>query len=534
MDFTSPQPLTDVLAQLDAKTPVGSVMRSAEWETMPQQIRDSAFFSAGVTDAAFLAQQQASIRDMIARARATNEAGESYWKMDRGQFVKQLRLMGEAVGVQHPNGPRENGIKEKDITDPISIARLRLVVNTQLEMAYGQGQYLAAMDPDILSGWPAWELVRITPKKAPRDWIKRWLDAGGTLHDGRMIALKTDPIWSAISRFGKPHPPFDYNSGMGVEEIDRDTADHLGLLTKPAATNAGKQAKGKANQDALNKPLNRLEDDLQASVSGIDDGMRKRLQSVFGDQVSIDGDAAKWHSDAPAEDDTVKVREANPQPPREPEKIPAKPVTFKQPPAFEPSKGGGSVEVDAQLAKTMETAVLNDKALTLGRPALDVPPAARTIISSFEQGIRGKLLEHAKLYNAQGKEIDSQVGTTTQVSFPSALCQDAIMTHRHPKNTPPGLDDLEALLCTNMKELRAVADDGVFSLRPGDAGTGKQAFIEAVRAWHTLDPQLDAVMSRLAKAHQWSVDEYGRRYLQAMYSVLAQRGLISYSYEPFP
>jgi hypothetical protein len=294
---------------------------------MPQQIRDSAFFSAGVTDAAYLAQQQASIRDMIARARATNEAGESYWKMDRGQFVKQLRLMGEAVGVPHPNGPREGGIKEQDITDPISIARLKLVVNTQLEMAYGQGQYLAAMDPDILSEWPAWELVRITPKKAPRDWFKRWLDAGGTLHDGLMIALKTDPIWSAISRFGKPHPPFDYNSGMGVEEIDHDTAEHLGLLGKPATASAGK---GKANQAPLNKPLSALEDDLQASVSGMDDGMRKRLQSVFGDQVSIDGDAAKWIADAPAEDDTVKVREANPQPPREPEKIPTKPQNKHQ------------------------------------------------------------------------------------------------------------------------------------------------------------------------------------------------------------
>ena len=307
MDFTAPQPLTDVLAQLDAKTPVGSVMRSADWESMPQQLRDSAFFSAGVTDAAFLAQQQAAIRDMISRARETNAAGDSMWKMGRSQFVKQLRQMGEAAGIAHPDG-REGGINEKDITDPISIARLKLVVNTQLEMAYGQGQYLAAMDEDILSEWPAWELVRITPRKAPRDWIARWQAAGGTLHEGRMIALKTDPIWTAISRFGKPHPPFDYNSGMGVEEVDRDTAEHLGLMSMtvnealhsfshdPALKVAAR--KGRLVPDAPSHQaapkLSSLEDGLEASVKDLDADMRERLRNVLGGQVAIDSDTAKW------------------------------------------------------------------------------------------------------------------------------------------------------------------------------------------------------------------------------------------------
>lgn len=491
MDFTEPQPLTDVLARLDAKTPLGSVMRSAEWEAMPQALRDSAFFSAGVTNAAFLSQQQQSIREMIARARETNAAGQSMWKMDRAQFVKQLRVMGEAVGIPHPDG-RKGGINERDITDPISIARLKLVVNTQLEMAYGQGQYLAAMDADILSEWPAWELVRITPKKAPRNWLARWQAAGGTLHEGRMIALKTSPVWTSLSRFGKPHPPFDFNSGMGVEEVDRDTAEQLGLAT--------------TSQEALKPKLSTLQEGLEASVKGMDSAMLNQMQQVFGQQVTIAGDTAKWS----------------------PRKLP-----FKQPPSFEPSKGGGRIEVGAKLAKSIETAALNQQPFIQGRPSLDVPPKAQAVIRSFEQGIRGKALEHAKLYNSQGAEIDSQVGGAQQVGFDAAACADAIMTHRHPNNTPPGREDLEALLVSGMKEVRAVADDGVFSLRPGSAGTGMQAYVEAMRAWHLLDPAVDAVLSRLHKAHQWTDAEYARRYLQAMYSVLAQRGLISYSFEPF-
>lgn len=518
MDFTAPQPLTDVLARLDVKTPLGSVMRSADWQAMPQEIRDSAFFSAGVTNAQFLGAQQAGIRDMIARARETNAEGQSMWKMDRSQFVKQLRVMGEALGVAHPDG-RKGGVNEKDITDPISIARLKLVVNTQLEMAYGQGQFLAAMDPDILSEWPAWELVRITPKKAPRDWMARWTAAGGTLHDGRMIALKTSPVWSSISRFGKPHPPFDFNSGMGVEEIDVDTAEALGL--------------GHAAAQQPQPVLKPFSAGLKSPVKNLDAGMQKRLQQVSNGKIQIANDEATLAQDAPENDDTVTVRAAKPEPPRQAEKIPTKPVTFKQPPSFEPGKGGGRIEVDAKLAKAIEKAVLNDKPFTKGRPSLDVPLKAQRFIRSFEQSIRGKSLEHAKLYNDLGDEIASKVGSADKVSFPADQCADAVMTHRHPNNTPPGRDDLEALLTAGMREVRAVTDDGVYSLRPGSAGTGMNAYVEAMRAWHALDPAVDAVLSRLHKAHQWTDAEYARRYLQAMYSVLAQRGLISYSYEPF-
>lgn len=308
MDFTEPQPLTDVLARLDAKTPIGSVMRSADWQGMPQQLRDSAFFSAGVTNAAFLAQQKASIRDMISRAREKNEAGESMWKMDRGQFIKQLRVMGEAVGIAHPDG-RKGGINEKDITDPLSIARLKLVVNTQLEMAYGQGQYLAAMDEDVLQEWPAWELVRITPKKAPRDWLARWQAAGGTLHEGRMIALKTSPVWTALSRFGKPHPPFDFNSGMGVEEVDRDTTEQLGLMsmtvnealhtfsndpTLKAAARKGRLVPDAPSHQVLPPKLSVPQEGLEASVKDMPPELLKKLLKLFKGRLIVEGDTVRW------------------------------------------------------------------------------------------------------------------------------------------------------------------------------------------------------------------------------------------------
>ena len=57
----------------------------------------------------------------------------------------------------------------------------------------------------------------------------RWEAAGGQFTNGRMAALKTDPIRAAISRFGDPFPPFDYGSDMGLRDIDREEAEALGL-----------------------------------------------------------------------------------------------------------------------------------------------------------------------------------------------------------------------------------------------------------------------------------------------------------------
>ena len=60
-------------------------------------------------------------------------------------------------------------------------------------------------------------------------WRERWKESGGKLYDGRMIALRNDPIWRKISRFGSPVPPFDFNSGMGLEEVNRFEAEALGV-----------------------------------------------------------------------------------------------------------------------------------------------------------------------------------------------------------------------------------------------------------------------------------------------------------------
>ncbi len=78
--------------------------------------------------------------------------------------------------------------------------------------------------------------MRIASVKEPRDWPARWRAAGGQFYgNGRMAALKDDPIWRRISAFGEPTPPFDYGSQMGLSDIDAGEAVELGLITKEDA-----------------------------------------------------------------------------------------------------------------------------------------------------------------------------------------------------------------------------------------------------------------------------------------------------------
>jgi hypothetical protein len=132
------------------------------------------------------------------------------------------------------------------------------------------------LDPDVLDAFPAQELVREEDRKQPRDWESRWTAAGGELIDGRMVALKTDPIWTKISRFGTPWPPFDFGSGMGLNDISRDEAEQLGLI-EPGAPVA-------AEDEYFNK-------ELAASAENIDEQF---LKDSFGDQVRIKDGKAEW------------------------------------------------------------------------------------------------------------------------------------------------------------------------------------------------------------------------------------------------
>ncbi len=118
-------------------------------------------------------------------------------------------------------------------------------------------------------------------RAVPRDWLSRWTAAGGRLYAGRMVALKGDPIWTRISRFGVPWPPYDFGSGMGVEDVLREEAEALGVL-RP-----GQEVPPTSAEDFNAR--------AEAELAGLGPELRDALKSLFGPQIHVDGDRVRWN-----------------------------------------------------------------------------------------------------------------------------------------------------------------------------------------------------------------------------------------------
>ncbi|OAM89340.1 hypothetical protein OH491_13545 [Termitidicoccus mucosus] len=249
----APMPLDAAVAQLESRTPVASALSSAQWAQMDLGLKERAFFMSRVESLRTVATAQQKIRDALSMA----DAG----RMDRANFVSDMRrLLGAAPG--------DSG----ELTDITSNRRLSLVYEHNVADAREAAAWQTGQDPDLLDEYPAQELVRHEDREEPRDWASIWANAGGSFYGGRMIALKSDAIWEKISRFGKPWPPFDFGSGMGVEDIGRDEAEALGLIKpgeRPRSIEADFNAK------------------LEAAVPEATPALLDGFRDVFGDQVDV-------------------------------------------------------------------------------------------------------------------------------------------------------------------------------------------------------------------------------------------------------
>lgn len=267
--------LSEVAQNLSEKTPIGSVLRSKQWQEMPAQLRESAFFSAGVESVRALQEAQSGLEKILTGVRNPTHGG---LEMNRAKWIEQVQATANQLGLRTTDPNKRGGMQDFG-----SERRLAEIYRQQISSAQNKAYWESGQDPDLLYDWPAQELVRVRSVRVPRDWPAIWSAAGGTLRDGkRMIALKTDPIWVKISRFGRPWPPFDYGSGMGLDEIDRDEAEELGLI-KPG--------------EVLEPIIDKHKEELAASVKGLKPEFQEALQTFFGpDQIEISAGTAKWRT----------------------------------------------------------------------------------------------------------------------------------------------------------------------------------------------------------------------------------------------
>lgn len=270
------QPIRNAVALQAGRKAMPTAMGSYELETLPAEIRLRAMFSAKVEDERVLGAMGDRLHDRLAQVRRDGRL------VDRGVFIEEMRDIIRESGYRRPQD-----VKLGSLEDLKSRKRLALIFDMNVAQARGYARHLNDMDPDALDAEPCYELVRGQERVEHRDWPRIWQAAGGRFYGGsganedypaapgRMIAVKTDPIWTEISRFEVPWPPFDWGSGMVLEGIGRDEAETLGVI-QPGDT-------------FLPAPLP-FNQGTRASIVGVPERGRRDIERALAGDVVIDRD----------------------------------------------------------------------------------------------------------------------------------------------------------------------------------------------------------------------------------------------------
>ncbi len=275
MDFVYGQTFEEALRKLGERSPVGSILRSADWSRVPTAIRERSFFSATIEDARFLQRAQKFLEDFIAQTRLTNDNGETYLKSGgRAQFIDELQKFALREGM----GSLDPEIKGT-VRDIASETRLGLIFDTNLKSAQDYGYWKQGQDPDVLDAFPSQRFIRVAAVRKPRPLHQANRNEVRRKDDLRFWLAMNDP---AIGGFGVPWGPWGFGSGMDVEDVGRSESDGLGL------TDANERVQPVAEKD--------FNDRLQASTQGLSQPLINLLKIAFGDKATFEGDAVQWNN----------------------------------------------------------------------------------------------------------------------------------------------------------------------------------------------------------------------------------------------
>ena len=242
MLFSRPVPIDAALAHQHAKTVLPTSLSSREiQEQLSVEIRRQSFYSARTTKAGYLSDAARMIKNLVSGDTVEDPETGALRPRAKGEgfnpSLVRTRMQNYLKEIGYQPDPSEAG----SLTDLSSDKRVDLIIDTQTKMAQGYARHEAAQDEDVLNDFPADEMYRQRQSRQQRDWDIVWNTARrelgdatsaslATSKDGPFVALKNDPIWTAISRFGNPYPPFDYGSGMWVRDADDALAERLGVL----------------------------------------------------------------------------------------------------------------------------------------------------------------------------------------------------------------------------------------------------------------------------------------------------------------
>ncbi len=272
-------------------------LSSAQVEAMSRQFREQAAWIVG--------QDEAYIIDAYYRVAAQIAEG----RLSPAEARRAVRDVLRAAGYQadEPGSLR-------DMQD--GTARQKLILDTNIKKAAGYAWHESVKGS---LAFPAQELVRYGERRVPRDWETRWKVAwqglppeerAKALPGPRMVALTDCAIWSAISRWHDPYPPFDYNSGMDVEPVDYDEAAALGLV---AADDEDERHEDVEEEAAVREfaPETRVMPQMSAAPDGMTGLLETWIAAVSGKSPVVKDEIRKTEDERfNAGEEPVKNRNA--------------------------------------------------------------------------------------------------------------------------------------------------------------------------------------------------------------------------------
>lgn len=291
--------IIDALTAAQQRGSLPTTLGTADLRDLGEHVLARSVFTARGANAVFV--------DTLKRVVEELAGGNMDEATARLTLLETLRATGYTPEGGFPDAPAGSvpPALKGTLQDLSSARRLNLIVETQRQLMQGAGWQMRGSTPERLKQFPAWELIRVGSRRAPRNWggeflgipkrgidpRPRWIIAGGRMTQGRMIALKGDPIWGELGSYdnfsdalGTDHPPFAFNSGMGWREIDRGECARLGIRG-PNGETPEEFHGGQERPRTLAGPL------PQISVRTMDPEIRRRFEDRAG-AVTVEGMAA--------------------------------------------------------------------------------------------------------------------------------------------------------------------------------------------------------------------------------------------------
>lgn len=252
MPLTTPVSFREAVAYLMRKGLLPTNAGSAEIADWSAALRSQSVFSAHTLLEAYLEDirtatlggidpQQIRRADRIT---ADNPEGFVNVGLNDAQAREFLRNKLKSYGVG--SAPDKYGTIEDLRSDP----RLNLVVQMNKRLVQGAGQDRIRQEPALLAAYPGYELFRAESRKEHRNWHERAKAAAAQtgsfivlVGTEGVIALKNDPFWEALSAFGTPYAPLDFNSGMELKDVSRARMLSLGFTSLEQQPRTGLQLK---------------------------------------------------------------------------------------------------------------------------------------------------------------------------------------------------------------------------------------------------------------------------------------------------